>query len=118
MVKLVDIDLEGKIRSNTAVTEEEERMLRQFTLEAFDKVARSLNMNATHLDDILWEFGRAHCHVPTPICDTLPPEPYRRPYRMVRSGPIGECPFGPGCGAYKKPEMWKLKEPKFKTIYY
>jgi len=118
IVKLIDYDLDRKIRSNEAVSQEQERMLRQSTLEAFNKVALSINMNATYLDDILWEFGRAHCQVPKPFCSTLPGISYRRPYRMIRSGPIGECPFSQGCAGYERPEAWELKEPNFKTIYY
>jgi hypothetical protein len=118
MVKLLNGSLDQKIRSGTEVTEEEHRMLRDSTLMAFDRVAGSLTMNATRLDDILWEFGRAHCQVPDAICNSLPSPPFQRCYRMIRSGPVGECPFGQGCAGYRKPEVWELKEPKFKTVFY
>jgi hypothetical protein len=118
MVKVLDKILDQKIRLNTVVTQEEHQMLRDFTLEAFDEVAHSLKMSPTRLDDILWEFGRVHCQVPNPICDGLPSQSDRRPYRMIRSGPVGECPFGQGCAGYQKPEIWELKEPNFKTVFY
>jgi len=118
IVKVTDSNLDQKIRTDVTVSPDEEYALRLFTRYAFDRVGALLKMNATYLDDILWEFGRAQCQVPKPFCDTLPNDPFRRAYRMIRAGPIGECPFSQGCAAYKRPEMWTLKEPNVKTIYY
>jgi hypothetical protein len=37
---------------------------------------------------------------------------------MIKSGPVGECPFGPGCQGYNNRVRWELKEPNFKTAFY
>ncbi len=118
ILQLIDHKLERKIKVGAPIPPVEETALRQLTSRAFDRVGEALGMPATYLDDILWEFGRVHCRVPIPTCDALPPRYQRRPYRMIVSGPIGECPFGAGCKGYNMPEIWELKEPNIKTIFY
>ncbi len=118
IVRLTSNDLENKIRNESQVNSAEEEAIRRMTLQAFDEVARVASLSAAYLDDILWEFGRVHCRVPVPLCDSLPGIESRRPYRIIKSGPIGECPFGPGCQGYRETARWKLKEPNFKTSFY
>src|SRR5207245_2387910 len=68
IVRLTRRELEQKIQSGVEVAKEEELTLRALTIRAYDKICSRLGMNATYLDDILWEFGRIHCRVPIPIC--------------------------------------------------
>ena len=118
IVVLANQVLENKIRSGEPVDLVEEETIRHTTMSAFDEVAQGNSLNAAYLDDLLWEFGRVHCQVPIPICDDLPSIEKQRPYRIIKSGPIGECPFGPGCRSYCNADRWNLKEPNFKTIFY
>jgi hypothetical protein len=85
---------------------------------AFDKITKVASLSAPYIDDLLWELGRVHCRVPVPICDRLPAIESQRPYRIIKSGPVGECPFGTGCQSYCDTDRWKLKEPNFKTTFY
>jgi hypothetical protein len=116
VIKLMSSEVENKIRNDIEVDPVEEEAIRNITMQAFDEVARNVGLSAVYLDDILWEFGRIHCRVPIPFCDGLPES--RRAYRIIKSGPVGECPFGPGCKSYRDASRWKLKEPRFKTIFY
>lgn len=118
IVTLVSKILDNKIRNDDQVDLREEEAIRHATMLAFDEVAGGACLSAAYLDDLLWEFGRVHCRVPVPICDTLPSTESHRPYRIIKSGPIGECPFGPGCQGYCDAARWKLKEPNFKTYFY
>jgi len=118
IVKLTDENLDRKIRGDEQVTPSEEEAIRKATMSAFDEVAKASSLTAAYLDDILWEFGRLHCRLADPLCDRLPTPEMRRAYRIINSGPIGECPFGPGCEAYRDSVKWNLKEPSFKTSFY
>lgn len=118
IVRVENPDLERKIRLGTPITSEEDNAVRSEVLLAFDHLGDKLPLAATHLDDILWEFGRAHCRIPTPSCDRIPDRTSERVRRLVVSGPVGECPFGHGCSAYLRPERWFLKEPAFDTLFY
>jgi hypothetical protein len=118
IVRLMKRDLENKIRNDNQVNSKEEKAIRHATMLAFDEVARTASLSAAYMDDLLWEFGRVHCRVPIPFCDSLPEPESQRPYRIIKSGPIGECPFGPGCQGYCDKVRWQLKEPNFKTFFY
>jgi len=85
---------------------------------AFDAVSEFLGLSPTYLDDILWEFGRAHCRLPTPTCGELPDEESRRVHRLIISGPRDRCPFSDGCKGYLNPDRWSLREPTFSTTYF
>ncbi len=118
LVQLKDEDLDKKVRQGLTVTDEEEMKIRKQTMAAFDAVADELRISPTRLDDVLWELGRAHCHVPTPICDQPTNDDFKRAYRIIAAGPVTECPFGMGCQGYQRPERWELKEPNFLTAFY
>jgi hypothetical protein len=118
VVKITNLDLEKKIRDGISVKPKEEKALRLGTMEAFDEASKSGSLSAAYLDDLLWEFGRIHCRVPIPLCDRLPEPDSQRPYRIITSGPVGECPFGLGCQGYCNKDRWELKEPNFKTYFY
>lgn len=118
IVRITNTELDNKIRNDIHVDSAEEEAIRQVTMRAFDEVSRDASLGASYLDDILWEFGRVHCRVPIPLCDKLPETNSRRPYRIIKSGPIGECPFGQGCKSYMSPAGWSLKEPNYKTTFY
>jgi hypothetical protein len=118
ILRLTKQNLIDKIRNDKQVDSTEEETIRQGTMLAFDEVAKGASLSTAYLDDILWELGRVHCRVPVPICDSLPRTESRRPYRIIKFGPIGECPFGPGCQGYCDKARWKLKEPNFKTTFY
>lgn len=118
IVKLTSRDLENKIRSGSQVGPVEEESIRRATMAAFDEVSKKSSLSAAYLDDILWEFGRVHCSVFVPLCDRLPELESRRPYRIIKSGPVGQCPFGRGCKSYRDAAGWRLKEPNFETTFY
>jgi hypothetical protein len=118
IVTLKSQRLDNKIRNGSQVNSKEEKAIRHATMVAFDEVAKAAPLSVAYMDDLLWEFGRVHCLVPIPFCDSLPRPESQRPYRIIKSGPIGECPFGPGCQGYCNTVRWQLKEPNFKTYFY
>jgi hypothetical protein len=118
IVRVVDKNLEKKLKNREVVDEKDEFEIRDYVKRSYKIVERSSGIETFDLNQIFWNLGRSCCHYSyDPRCNKCP-KTHCSLEQSLDYKCEGRCPIANACMATCEAEMRKLFEPTLKTTYY
>lgn len=117
-VTVHDNALATRLRTNEAVSAEDEQALRVVVMDAYHEMIRSSGLSVYFIDEVFWLVGRSCCHYKRPPrcttcdysdCTVQPAFAYVCP---------GKCPLATTCLGARDETFRSLLEPNITTIHY
>jgi hypothetical protein len=118
IIKVVDRNLEKKLKNREAVDEKDEFEIRDYVKRSYKIIERFSGIETFDLTQIFWNLGRSCCHYSyDPRCDECP-RTHCSFEQQLDYKCEGRCPIANACKAGCETEMRKLFEPTVETTYY
>lgn len=118
IVTVQDEALAAALRDNLPCSSEDEQVLREAIMTAYDVMIQSAGLSVYFVDEVFWLIGRSCCHYARPPrcstcdytdCTVQPAFGYACP---------GKCPLAAACRGASDEQFRSLLEPNVVTTYY